>query len=299
MPKSLGQIHSVNATVNPTSPNDKFQLDLSGQLTEQLQRMVRCGTYHKCVGIDMSIQSFSGPATGGQISGRIKYFAPTRGRCAAIRGAFKATADAMKVQGISMRDNPLYDFKLPLDNGIYLNNFKNGATLDGIIGLAMTSTIPNASVFGVHNTSVRPTYTGSPSDLYSEGFNTLLQGGGGVGTDFVLNDTIPFSGDPDFASEEFESIPFMLAWDPGSSNVTTQFQWRPDPALFLAILGGQLVFEFDSVELDGGGSAVTVVINVMVSGWKSIMGNPDKKRRSSKKSSSKKTMSKGRVFYAD
>lgn len=290
MAKSLGQIHVANETYNIANPNDRVHFDNAGLLTAQLQRMVRCGTYHKIVGIDMSLTSF-GPATsGGQVSGRIKYYAPTKGRCQAFRSAFKACANAMKTQGINMRDNRLYDFKAPLSNNLHITTYKNGATLNGVDPLCFVSSVEGASIFGVHNASVQPQYTDTAAALNPEGFNTLLQVGQGSGTDFVLNDTIPFSGSADFADEEAEDIPFMMTWEPGTTNVVTAFQWRPDPALYLAVMGGQFQIEFDNIERDGGSTAITVNVAVMTAGWKSIMGSPDKKprRRMKAKTSGKK-----------
>jgi len=55
MAKSLGQIHTVNTVENFTAVNQKQNIDLPGQLTEQLNRMVRAGTFHKVVGIDMTV----------------------------------------------------------------------------------------------------------------------------------------------------------------------------------------------------------------------------------------------------
>jgi hypothetical protein len=60
-------------------------------------------------------------------------------------------------------------------------------------------------------------------------------------------------------------------------------QWRPDPALFLAVMCGQLQCVVEEVNFDGGATALELNIAVMVSGWKSIMGSPDRKRKSSKK----------------
>ena len=54
MAKSLGQIHSVDLTMTTDASGDLFAVDLPGQLTEQLQRTVRAGTYHKLVGIDLN-----------------------------------------------------------------------------------------------------------------------------------------------------------------------------------------------------------------------------------------------------
>lgn len=275
MAKSLGQIHVVNEQFPVGASGEKYNIDLPGRLTSQLQRMVRAGTYQKVVGIDITLDT-QGVVGGGQISGNILYYAPTRGRCAAFRGAFKSMADVMKTQGISMRDNKLYDFKAPINNAAAVNAFQNGATLDGSTPLCLNNTVVGASVFDVHNRSVQPQYTGTAGDLYQPGFSTILQSEA-AGTDFVLNDTVPFTGDPDFASKEYESIPFTLSWTPDTTDLAIAFQWRPDPALFLAILCGQMQVVIEEINKDGGAPGVNLNIAVMVSGWKTIMGNPDRK----------------------
>ena len=57
MAKSLGQIHNVNIRAGPfTAVNQKYNCDLAAELTAQLQRMVRAGTYHKLVGVDMTLE---------------------------------------------------------------------------------------------------------------------------------------------------------------------------------------------------------------------------------------------------
>eukprot|EP01045_Picozoa_sp_COSAG04_P029333 COSAG04_NODE_4793_length_1891_cov_1.484933_1_plen_107_part_10 len=107
MGKELGQIHSVNQRYVVSAAGDNFYTDLAGQLTEQLQTLVRCGTYHKLVGVDMNITTL-GTLGGGQITGSILYYAPTKGRCDAFRAAFKSMKEQMKIQRIDMRENKLY-----------------------------------------------------------------------------------------------------------------------------------------------------------------------------------------------
>lgn len=298
MAKSLGQIHTVNVRetgiTNTGSPQNLMYIDLPGQLTQQLQTMVRAGTYHKVVGIDMSLDT-TGTLGGGQVSGFIRYYAPTKGRCEAFRSAFKAMKEQMKTQGVSTITNPMYDFRAPLNEFVHGSAgsgptpFPNQATLDGTNGLALNnSAFPGASIFGVHNESVRPQFTAAAGDLYTPGFDTLLQGSGG--TDFVLNDVVAYEGDRNVASTEYETIPFTLTWTPDTTDLVTVFQWRPDPALFLAVLCGQMSVVVEEVNLDGGAAGLNLNVAVMVSGWKSIMGNPERKRskKSSKKSSKKK-----------
>ena len=159
--KELGQIHTVNyrqeipsVAEGGTFPMELINVDLPGQLTEQLQTLVRCGTYHKVVGMDMTLDTV-GTTGGGQITGRIRYFAPTKGRCAAFRGAFKAMKEQMKNQGVSTVTNHLYDFRAPLNNNTHQNSpFPNQATLDGTLGLALYDSANfGASIFDVHNRS--------------------------------------------------------------------------------------------------------------------------------------------------
>ncbi len=290
--KELGQIHMVNysqdVTTTDTYPRNLINVDLPGQLTEQLQTMVRAGTYHKVVGLDMTIDTV-GTAGGGQLTGYIRYYAPTRGRCAAFRGAFKAMKEQMSNQGVNTRTNPLYDFRAPLNEFAHASGvFPNQATLDGKTGLALYNTsTEGASIFGVHNRSVRPQFTGTAGELFPDGFDTLLANeDDGNATDFVLNDEIPFTGNRDAASLEYEEIPFMLTWTPDSTDLAISWQWRPDPALFLAVLCGQMSVVIEELNVDGGASAITLNVAVMVSGWKSIMGDPSKRKRSNSKKKS-------------
>ncbi len=292
--KELGQIHMVNysqdVTTTDSYPRNLINVDLPGQLTEQLQTMVRAGTYHKVVGLDMTIDTV-GTAGGGQLTGYIRYYAPTRGRCAAFRGAFKAMKEQMSNQGVTTRTNPLYDFRAPLNEFAHASGvFPNRATLDGREGLALyNSSTPGASIFDVHNRSVQPQYTGTAGELFPDGFDTLLANQDeGNATDFVLNDEIPFTGNRDAASLEYEEIPFMLTWTPDSTDLAISWQWRPDPALFLAVLCGQMSIVIEELNVDGGASAITLNVAVMVSGWKSIMGDPSNRSKSKSKRKMKK-----------
>ncbi len=287
MAKSLGQIHTVNAQFPVTGSGNFYNLDLARELTEQLQTLVRAGTYHKIVGIDMTMTS-TGTVGGGQVTGFIRYYAPTAGRCEAFRAAFKSMKEQMKNQGIKMHDNKLYDFRAPLNENSGGNEkspaFLNQATLDGTNGLCLNNTsVPGASIFGVHNRNQQPQYTGTAGELFQSGFDTLLQGASG--TDFVLNDGVPYTGDRMVASTDYETIPFSISYTPDTTDLTLSLEWRPDPALFLAVMCGQLQFVVDEVNFDGGASGLEVNIAVMVSGWKSIMSNP--RRRSSRKKKKK------------
>ena len=290
--KELGMIHTANFELQTgpvgATPGIIGTCDVSGVLTTQLQRQIRQGQYFKVCGIDIGIDT-TGTTGGGQVSGELRYLAPTRGRCEAYRGAFKAMADVMKLQGISMRDNALYDFRVPLTpaggtNGSIVGGvqtqFANWATLDGTHALHMvddSGAVPGAEVFTVHNRSVVPEYTGTAGDLFQPGFDTILQDAL-TGTDFVLNDTVMFTGNEHHASTEFESIPFNMTWTPDGTDLAVMFQWKPDPALYLAVMTGQFDVFVEELELDSSNTqGLNLYVAVHVAGWKSIMGNPDKK----------------------
>ncbi len=283
MPKSLGQIHTANFSCQVSADSDRYLLDVPQVLSDQLNRLVRQGNFFKIVGIDMNVTDVGSGDNGGQVSGWLRYYAPTRGRCAAYRAAFNAVRTAMNLQGISMKDNAQYDFRTSLNALATYNNqadIKNIAVLDGSAANALvlhTDTVgypDNCKVFGVHNSSVEPV---QDVPQFSAGFNTM--GVQTTPTDFVLNDSLMFTGNHESANTEFEKIPFQLSYTPGSTDISVSMQWRPDPALYLAIMTGQMELEIDEIDLDGGASALKIEVAVMVSGWKSIMGNPDKKKR--------------------
>ncbi len=273
--KELGMIHSTNFTrrvTNSSSSGNTSLLDIPGQLSEQLQRLIRQGQYFKIAGIDMGLMPV-GSTTSASVSGILKYYAPTKGRCAAYRQAFKAMAEAMKVQGISMRDNKFYDFRCTTrDSSLLINDLDNCATFDGVTELALNGAAPNG-VFQVYNESVQPVQL---TATFSDGFGVF----GSAGNNFVVNEGQQgyLGTDGMVADTEFEEIPFNLTWD--NNDVTAMnFQWRPDPALYVAVMCGLFEIFFDDVTVTGS-SDIDVEINVMVAGWKSIMGNPDKKKRS-------------------
>ena len=291
MAKSLGMIHTVNLIrTNVTAPTDRFRVDLSGELTKQLQRQIRQGQYYKLVGLDMSIQT-NAPNVGGKISGFFRYYVPTLGRCAAYRDAFKAMAETMKLSGINMRDNAMYDFRVPITNdtsgGIIA--FANQATMAGTgQELALNDANPGRGVFQVYNQSIQPKFTGTPAELFGEGFVNRFDSAGSPQTDFVSNDEALYTGNEHEASLDYELIPFEVAYTPqssaSSSSVVTNFEFRPDPALYIAIMTGQLEMILNDVTLDVGAASIDIEMAWHVAGWKSIMGEP---KKSSKKRSRK------------
>jgi len=288
MAKELGQIHTVNYRISRVAQKGEVAiLDMSGELSKQLQHLVRQGNYFKVVGIDMIVTDSASDATGGgQISGNLEYWSPTRGRCAAYRGAFTAMRNAMKLQGISMTSNPQYDFRVSWkqEASLEVNGqvpLGNRASLDGSNDLVFYGgTDPSNEVFSVHNASVTPVSTGVPD--FQTGFNTM--GVQSSPTDFVRDEQdLGYSGNPDFANPNAEIIPYQLSYTPGSTDISTTLQWRPDPALYLAMAFGQMRFTVDEIDLDDGVNDLNIDVAIHIAGWKSVMGDPDKPKRINKK----------------
>lgn len=276
MAKSLGQIHTVNFETEISDVSDVDQLDISGELSKQLQHQVRQGNYFKIVGIDMNVTELGGSGGGAQVTGFLDYYNPTRGRCEAYRGAFAAMRNAMQTQGISMSKNSGYDFRVNLTDEKYVNELLNAATLDGSGELVLQDNATQQSVFKVHNDSVNPAQDSNFN--FGSGFGVY-----GSTNDFVLNEGfVGYTGNENFASSEFESIPFQLSYSPDSTDVAMELQWRPDPALYIAIMTGLIRVRIDELDFDGGADALKLAIAVHVAGWVSIMGDPDKKRKSKK-----------------
>ncbi len=291
MPKSLGQIHTTSETYTFANAGERNLHDTQAHLCDQLQTMVRQGQYFKVVGIDMALTDITPQPGGCAVSGRLRYYAPTRGRCDAYKGAFRAVMGAMKDQGINVRGNNQYDFRVPLSQ---LSNFQNGtdyvnaASITGTGSATLTldgsAAADTNRVFEVYNRGVLPQQTSTPD--FAGGYGIY-----GSTSDFVIQEGNLWNGsEHPLAAEEFEEIPFMLNFDSqGDPNsVTPTFMWRPDPALYLAVLTGQFDIIVDVLETHGDWVNVDIEVAVHVAGWKSIMGNPDKKRRKSRRKSSSK-----------
>ncbi len=276
-------------------------LDLSGELTSQLQHMVRCGGgIFKAVGIDMTIDpsvSTDEEKYGCTVSGRLLYFAPTAGRCSAMREGWEATKRALKLQGINYRSNKNYDWRPLITSGLSnAADFKNAASLEVVSGTPQPLYIYDQSettlgIFENWNNSVSNQNVGTPE--FSVGWNIMQNT---VQQDYVLQEGQYLkAGGRKLASEEYEQIPFQLSYNSDSGITSSTFQWRPDPMLYQAILSGQIILQvdnavFDAVE-DTQSPVVTLRTAVYVSGWKSLMGRR-RSRASSKKTKSTKTHSK-------
>lgn len=288
MPKSLGMIHTVNYALGDTgaiglAPAQKYLIDLPGQLTNQLQRMVRACTYVKVVGIDMALAPITGAAIlePYTLSGNITYYAPTRGRCEALKNAYQAVRAAMKVQGIKPWANRQYDFRVPMGvTANYVNgaDFLNCATFDGTNCLTLdeSAAAVNDEVFTVYNKSIGPQQTTTPT--FATGFG--LPGQTVSPTDFVLNEGEFYEGSLVHTAElEKEFIPFQVSYgmDTGAKTASSvEFEWRPDPALYLAVLTGQLEVTIETLGAPLADYRLQTAVHI--AGWKSVLGSKGRRR---------------------
>lgn len=256
-------------------------LDLSGVLTDQLQHMVRCGgNSFKLVGLDMSmeVEDITGSdAASATVSGELLYYAPTAGRCAAMREAFGAIKRAFKLSGINYRSNKNYDFRPLIASGLSnATDFKNQASIEILSGSPTPLYIKDQSasttgIFENWNNSVSNQQTGTPD--FSVGWNIMQQD---VPQDYVLNEgTYLKAGGRMYADSEYEKIPFQIALDNSDGHASATFQFRPDPALYQAILAGQIILSVKDcvfTNVNAGNTPVARLnISSYVSGWKSIM----------------------------
>ena len=312
MPKSLGQIHTVNyPDIRMDQTNNRLLFDLPGQLSRQLQHMVRMMSSFKLVGVDISIEDYSPNAgiggTYGLVDGSLNYFAPTKGRVEALKHAYKATRAAMKLKGIDPSKNINYDFRPQLSkDSNYASTiapvwpepaptaagFKNKASLEVIGGLSEELCLVDgppgaASIFETWNNGIQPAMGGSAPD-FSEGYNIMQTP---VNQDYVINEEEYIESLSGYANPEMESIPVQVGWGAASSGsrvAASEFQWRPDPALYLAVLTGQIEFIADNVKTDDAAGEVQVSFAFHVAGWKGILGDHKKRRHSKRKSHGRK-----------
>ncbi len=284
MPKSLGQIHSVDYYLQNSAAGDQGLIDLPGQLSNQLQHRVRMMSTFKVVGIDIAIIG-SGTST---VSGDIAYYASTKGRVEALQHAWQACKDMMKLNGVKYWNNLNYDFRPIMRDPAFFtltgalgSDFGNQASLESVGGTPgpLCLTDPPAgykSVFETYNEGIQPTQTAAVD--FSSGFNVIEAGTAG---DMVLNEAEYINAWVPVASPDPERIPFQLSIDTANDEASTTFLWRPDPALYLSVLTGQLHVDID-ISSD---TSVDLRFTVHVAGWKSILGS-NKKRRYSKRQKS-------------
>lgn len=301
MPKSLGQIHTVShefANVNYSLASDnRLLIDLPGELTKQLQHMVRMMSSFKVVGVDMTY----GPAVNSHgiscsMSGQLKYFAPTAGRVQALQNAYKAVRRMMKLSGVQPQHAITYDFRPIIQNPA---DFENAADIvnqacveDNGLATCLANGPGSSNIFGLYNQGILPRDTIGVATFFEEGFDIGLRSNV-AGADWTLNEKVLLSSTTPLASEDYEVIPFELSYSApdtpaGITQVSSSavWNWRPDPALYLSVLTGQIVIHIEestAVDEDGipAPDATQLDVAVHVAGWKSILGSR-KKRRSKK-----------------
>jgi hypothetical protein len=315
MAKSLGQIHTTKFNYERTTQtglaigeSNAFLCDNSAKLSTQFNRNIRMMSTYKWVGADLVVQvpedvNPTGNSDRVILKGRMRYFAPTKGRCQALRDAYQQLRAQAKIQGVDLSKNRQFDFRVtPRALSNYPCNVDDGAlpaptpnnedifntsTLDGSTGLVMVEGAAGVSVFEQYNTGVRPT---DNTVAYNSGLTTQAQSGV-VQTDFVLNEGLIQSGNPNIADVEFEEIPFELSFDLTARRVYT-LQWRPDPALYVSVLGGFVEIVIDEVEAAGatGGLALNGIemdISMHWAGWKSIARAPSQRKMAAKTTTKK------------
>jgi len=236
MAKSLGQIHTVNhtVTINDDEEGSLWHLEMSQPLTQQLGHMVRSGNSYKCVGIDISIDPNTSPIIVqgyGAVSGVLRYYNPTKGRVMAWKAGYEAVRRAMRIQGISTRQNNQYDFRVPLKSRILYRNPSdfvnvacqlNDSDTELVLGNAAPSGVigfsNNRSLFDVHNQSIVPS-ADATTEFYS-GLGLMFNQEDGSPADYVSNEATFWSGQKNEAALEMEEIHFQLAYDADESTLT-------------------------------------------------------------------------------
>jgi len=314
MPKSLGQIHTVSHewshVTYDLSADNRLLLDLPGELTRQLQHMVRMMSSFKVVGVDMAF----GPVVGASgiscsMSGQLKYFAPTEGRVKALKNAYTTVRRMMKLSGVLPKDAITYDFRPIIQDPA---DFENGGDIgnqasiedNGLATCLISGPAASSNVFGIYNQGIVPRQSVGTVASFEEGFDIGLRTNV-ASADWTLNEKVFLASSIPNASEEYEVIPFELSYTssdhsvgPGAGPSTSAtWNWRPDPALYLSVLTGQIVIHIEeSNALDAAGvpsmDDTQLDVAVHVAGWKSILGSNKKSRRSRKKSHGRKRRSK-------
>lgn len=298
MPKSLGQIHTTKFNFETysgsTGESNGFLCDNSAKLSTQFNRNIRMMQSYKWVGADLVIQlpedvsPTGNNSTSVQVKGRMRYFAPTKGRCQALRDAYNQFRTMARSQGVNPAKNRLFDFRVtprpeteyPV-NALAFNTeetLKNLTTLNGITALCMTGGTVATSVFDSYNVGVNPEDSAiTPAD-FASGLDTWQSG---TQTDFVMNEGLIQSGNPNKADVALEEIPFVLTYDSVDPR-SNSLQWRPDPALYVSVLGGWVEIVLDEITATGAtgaGSLEGIEMDIAMhwAGWKSIV-NPPKTR---------------------
>lgn len=295
MAKSLGQIHTVSQTFDNVSfslsAGNRLLIDLPGELTRQIQHMCRMMSNYKVVGVDMSFGPIQG-ANGDDLSscsmsGYLQYYAPTKGRVEACKAAYKSVRRMMKLSGVEPSHAITYDFRpLIADPASFVNggDIGNQASIeDNGLATCLADGPGSSNVFGIYNQGIVPRQEVGVTASFEEGFDIGLRTNVDS-ADWTLNEKVFLQAltEP-LASESLEYIPFELSYTgaEGATGIASNddLLWRPDPALYLSILTGQIIVQIDESQAVAGDPTgqnpmdfTELEIAVHVAGWKSFLG---------------------------
>lgn len=255
-------------------------LDLSSELTKSTNSLQRQGQSYFVGGIDIVVQNTDNndpptgnPGTYSQVTGEIRYLAPTKGRVAAFKAGYRQWREALKNAGI--KPNRFQDFRVtPLGKSQYANlvngvdnqsypPFVNLATLDGVRPLACTNNVSAGyELFTTHNAQQAYTQP-SASDQSPVGLTRRIDTATGGPIDFVEDEEVLFSGWSMEATTDYVSIPFSASWD-DQNNVYT-YHWDPSPNAYLSIMCGWLEIVVQDLVTDGDSAIGAPLFDMKVS----------------------------------
>lgn len=293
MAKSLGLIHTTKYNYEVASgaigEGNAFLCDTSAKLSTQFNRNIRMMQSYKWVGTDLIVNvPENNPLLASDrmvVKGRLRYMQPTKGRCEALRDAYQQFRETARQQGVDVSKNKLFDFRvIPRARSNYAANIigtptnpiLNLSTLNGTDELTMIGAT-ETSAFPSYNEGVKPTEEVVTGADFASGLQTQV-GTLVTQTDFVLEEGTIQTGNSDIADLNFEEIPFELAYDTTARRVT-QLNWRPDPALYVSVLGGFIEIVLDEITAEGAGSfpevnGVEIEVSHHFAGWTSIVKPP-------------------------
>ena len=205
----------------------------------------------------------------------------------------------MKLSGVKPTNTANYDFRPVIaDPATFLNgdDFHNQASIeDNGLATCLANGPGSSNIFGIYNQGIIPRIAFGSTN-FEEGFDIGLRTNADS-ADWTLNEGVYLQAlSQPLASEELESIPFDVAFTSASQSavaddltaVANSMEWRPDPALYLSVLTGQLIVQIEQISaFDTGNNEVldevTIEAAIHVAGWKSILSDGKKKRRHSKR----------------
>lgn len=303
-----GMIHTLSYNWGNVDQGEYGYFDLSKQLTQKLQKMVRQGSIFKIVGIDIAVLPDDGAEGEGGVAGVLRYFTPTKGRCDAWRHAFLATQKWRKIQGVSGNYN--YDFRLgfdaapfasgkmqfggPVSNQAWLEYYADDdteATYQGLFLLNSASANSQQSIFDVYNLGLEMN-DGATSPSFGQGwtpYSPFQSVDEKVDMDFVKNEEallVTNPNGPQYASLTPEYIGFQVSWsadggiDIGGGKSTLPFQWRPVSNEYLPMLCGLSEIQITDTVQESANQ--TLIITFYVSGWSPILRRRRRKKKSRK-----------------